>query len=156
MEKNKSISHNIIDINDRTRSSSQNTIPPEHHRPLFLLDRETTNIESHQLIWLSTSDESISLESLRSIVDYTHLFKNISSCQTYIKRTDGSVTFLVYSHQFAESLIPQIHHLQKVYRIYVYVCAEDIQKTTTVTKNFLQQQQWTSIYKKVNNLSVDF
>jgi hypothetical protein len=77
MERNESVSYNAEGMDKKTRLSSQNTQLPKHHRQPLLLNRETINLESHQLIWLSSSTEFEPMESLRKIVDYVHLFDNV-------------------------------------------------------------------------------
>jgi hypothetical protein len=154
METSESISDATADTSD-TKGPSQNIQLSQHHRlrQELVLDRKTTNLESHQMVWVSSSNEVVSLQSLRCIVDYVCLFKNVRSSRAYIQRTLDTVTFLVCSQQFSRILIPKIHHLRHVYLIYVYACDADLETTATTAKNMFSQeedQQWLSTYKKVN------
>ena len=115
-----------------------------NHRPRLIIDRETTNLESHQLVWLCTSNDAVSLQSLRNIVNYVRVFSDINVCLTYIERTSDTVTFLVCSEEYLRSLIPRIHHHRSPYLVFVYIaCADNSNKTTTVQPISQQaQNEW--------------
>ena len=159
MERNESTSYSAENMDEKTRVFIQNTQLPKHHRQPLLLDRKTTSLESHQLIWLSSSSEFQPTKILRKIVDYVNLFDNVNTCQMYIERMKDTVIFLVCAQEFVHNLISQISHVTDVYLIYVYASAETLENmttatTTTTTKTFSQQQS-TSIYKKVDVLRLD-
>lgn len=134
----------------KTTVCTQNTQLPKHHRQPLLINRKTTNLESHELIWLSSSTEFQSEGFLRKIVDYVHLFDNINACKMYIERAKkDSVIFLVCAQEFAEILISQISHATSIYLIYVYASAEIPENMTTIIMKTFLQQQSLSINKKV-------
>ena len=85
-----------------------------------LINRKTTNLEPHQLVWVSSNNEHVSAESLRSIVDYTRLFDNINECRSFIDQTFNTTTFIVCSQAFAQHFISQIDDLKNIYLIYIY------------------------------------
>ena len=115
----------------------------------IVVDHDHVNLESHQLVWLDakTSEQNsvntVTIESLRKIVDYTKLFDNAEACQQYLQSSkDHNNTFLVTSGELGEKLIPEVYCLQHVLVIYVY-CQD---------KEY--HQQWASKYPKVKELRV--
>ncbi|CAF3851750.1 unnamed protein product [Rotaria magnacalcarata] len=113
----------------------------------ILINDEKINLESHQLVWLDEktseqiSENIVTIESLRKIVDYTKLFDNVEECRQYLENSkDHNDIFLVTSGQSGEKLIPEVHRLQNVLLIYVY-CQD---------KEY--HEQWASKYQKVKKV----
>ncbi|UJR07151.1 hypothetical protein I4U23_011439 [Adineta vaga] len=87
---------------------------------------QRSNLEGHQLVWcdnnevIQDTENIITLAKLRSIVDYTKLFDDVSSCRRYIEQTCSTTTFLVCVGNMAFSLIPQVHELNNIKSIYIH------------------------------------
>ncbi|CAF1477813.1 unnamed protein product [Didymodactylos carnosus] len=79
----------------------------------------------------------IIVEKLRKLVHYTKIFDNTQACKDYIERTKYLTTFLVISFEYAEIIVPQIHHFESIQSIYIYFVDKE------------HQQQWISDYSKV-------
>ena len=87
--------------------------------PYRVFDRNSLNLDSHQLIWFGMRDTT-SIQNLRKIIDYTKVFNSIQECKKYIEVTNNSTTtFFVCSKLIAEEIISQIHHFESVKTIYV-------------------------------------
>ncbi|CAF2137827.1 unnamed protein product [Rotaria magnacalcarata] len=117
----------------------------------ILINDEKINLESHQLVWLDEktseqiSENIVTIESLRKIVDYTKLFDNVEECRQYLENSkDHNDIFLVTSGQSGEKLIPEVHRLQNVLLIYVY-CQD---------KEY--HEQWASKYQKNNEVELKY
>ena len=87
-----------------------------------MLDRNTVNLESHQLVWLASqqSHDSISIETLRNITDYTKLFIDVDACDQYTKISQETIIFMIVSNEFSQDLLPRIHDRSQILAIYVY------------------------------------
>jgi hypothetical protein len=86
------------------------------------LDRNFVNLESHQLVWLGSQHghNSVSIETLREIIDYTKLFENTQACEEYIKSSNDTTTFLMISDEINQEIIPRVHNLDQVLGIYIH------------------------------------
>jgi hypothetical protein len=121
----------------------------------FDFEEETTNDETHvyslnalrenyQLIWLDEnahvdSDESLfTLRTLQNIVDLTRKFDDVQECISHIEGTPDIVSFIICSGTLGKTLVPQIHHRENIWAIYVYCYDVDTHKL------------WTSSYSKVS------
>ena len=88
-------------------------------------DRNITNLESHQLVWLDTNtnrnceDTAVLSTRLRSIINYTKLFVNHDECLQYIKKTEGTTTFFIGSNIDDRTILSEINDLRNIYAIYL-------------------------------------
>lgn len=82
--------------------------------------RRTRNIDVCTLICLDDSGVcSQALAQLRSIVDYTLLFTTVDQCLKEINDTQEQ-TFLIVSHSFHDSIMPEVHRLQQLESIFIF------------------------------------
>ncbi|CAF1536898.1 unnamed protein product, partial [Adineta ricciae] len=90
------------------------------HRQFFF-DREQINLESHQLVWLGPLI-TLSVKTVRKVIDYTKVFDNVKECLTYIEKNKISTTiFLVIaSSELGKLLIPQITDFNNIWSIIIY------------------------------------
>ena len=80
------------------------------------------NLESHQLVLIDPNcsrQDTIRTDLLRKIVDYTKIFDNNEDAQKYLEQTHGTITFLMVRKELAQELVPQIHHLKDIRKIYI-------------------------------------
>ncbi|CAF1075954.1 unnamed protein product [Didymodactylos carnosus] len=122
-----------------------------------LTDRELTNLESHQLIWLDSSmdtkESQITLHNLRKVVDYTKLFDNVEECERYILEKKDTITFLVTSGALGQNLIPRINDLGNIRQIFVYCRNKDFhQQWAELNINFKREKDglFSEIIRKEN------
>ncbi len=83
-----------------------------------ILDREKINLESNQLVWLGQS--IVSDDNLRNIIYYTKVFTDVKDCLQHIEQTKEFHTFLVCFLEHTDYIIPYVHNLENVTKIYVY------------------------------------
>lgn len=138
-------------ITNETASTSKDISPSitttetEYRRRFF--DRNSINLESHQLIFLDKNSTDsgqdkpiVTLEELRKIVDYTKVINNVEEALQYMEQTQKTTTFLVCSDDLGQIIVPQIHLLENIRSIYIYCSDEQYHK------------QWSTDYTKVNIL----
>ncbi|CAF1280748.1 unnamed protein product [Adineta ricciae] len=97
-----------------------------------LFDREYTNLELYQLIWLesNSNDQSnriekrISTENLRSIIDYTKFFHDVDECFDYINKTQDSMTLLVSTDETVIDVLTNDQHPKNLLGVYVLCNSE--------------------------------
>lgn len=92
------------------------------------------NFETYFLIWLDRiihSKDHLSIkEKLRSTISYLEVFDQIDHCHSYIQSisTDDRIVFIVNEH-FSRDIIPQIHHLQQIFSIYILCIDKELHQT---------------------------
>ncbi len=75
-----------------------------------VFNRDITNLESYQLIWLDTNPNKTDEDMIMTLARFREV----------IKRTEGTTTFLVCSNSLDEPNLSQIYDLKNVCTIYVY------------------------------------
>lgn len=118
-------------------NSSLYGLEPKWHR---YFDREDSNPESYQLLWLDMKlseleDEDTILNTLtkfRQLVNYTKAYDSWKNCLRYIEKCHDTYTFLVCSSKFAGEIIPLLKPFAKtnVWKIYIYGENEEFQSKT--------------------------
>ncbi|CAF3324992.1 unnamed protein product [Rotaria socialis] len=86
------------------------------------IDRNFVNLESHQLVWLASQHghNSVSVETLRQIIDYTKLFEDADACEEYMKTSSEITTFLMISDGMNHEILSRIHNIKQVFRVYIH------------------------------------
>ncbi len=88
-------------------------------------NRNITNLESHQLVWLDRNtkrncEDSIALLTrLRNIIDYTKIFVNWDECLQYMKKTEDTTTFSICLNIDDGTILSEINDLRNIYAIYL-------------------------------------
>ncbi|CAF0766388.1 unnamed protein product [Adineta steineri] len=108
------------------------------------------NLEMFTIIWLddskTKSQKTISIQQqLRTIVNYLKTFENEDDCEKYIqKMSKDEYIILIVNDQIGQKILPNIHHLQQLFSIYIY----------SPNKNI--DQQWINQFNKVKSISIDY
>ncbi|UJR06799.1 hypothetical protein I4U23_011086 [Adineta vaga] len=116
------------------------------------------NIESHQFVWLDPEfnrNNVINIENLRKIVDYTKVFEKSENCLEHIKQIQDTTTFLVSTRELAEELIPKIHHLKYILKIYIIYRLDNNQKCFSNYSKLCYNKENKEISYLLNDLSID-
>ena len=92
------------------------------------------NFETYFLIWLDqiidSEDHRSIKEKLRSTISYLESFDQLDYCHKYIQSisSDDRIVFIVNEH-FTREMIPQIHHLQQIFSIYILCVDKELHQT---------------------------
>ncbi|CAF1292715.1 unnamed protein product [Didymodactylos carnosus] len=102
------------------------------------------NKEDFTLIWLDkTLDKDINdsrqISKLRQAVDDLKTYVDLNECENYIRSHEHENIVIVVSGTYGQHIVPNIHDLTQIKRIYVFCLNE------------ASHIEWTKNYMKVNN-----
>ena len=101
------------------------------------------NLEFESLVWLdfsvSSSKENLGAQNrLRSVINQLKTFEQIDQCEQFIRSVSPEDRLtLIVSGQLGEKIVPRIHPLRQISRIFIYC--------TNQKKN----EEWASRFSKV-------
>lgn len=129
------------------RSQQKPTVKPEKLPPIRRQsssdderDKREENLEPFTVVCLDSSFDKNDA-NIRSIVDFLKYFDRQDKCEQFLLDfNETSLVFLLVSIEHAEELISNVHHLPRIYS--VYVRQED-------RRSRINEQQFRKQYPKV-------
>ena len=107
------------------------------------------NLETFSLVCLgvfvSKEEESINAEKqLRASINHLNIFVDIDQCEQHIQSlSKDDRIVLIVNEQMGRTIVPRVHHLLHVIRIYVH-CGD-----------YEQNEEWIEQYPKVSHILIE-